>query len=364
MITPVTLIPDNQLIIMTTIFKNVLCPLAAILFMISCNNDATTTSKSESSDTLNSESHKHAYRCPMNCEKGKTYDKPGKCPVCGMELEHFDEGQDNGLSYKMHFKSDPAELSAAQPATLLFTPRITGNDKEAVALDLQHEKKIHLIVVSEDLSYFEHIHPDYQADGSYLIKVLGKSQNYSNGTGKNETRFDHGGNYFLFADYKPTGGSHQVEKVALTVKGNKKPGVTFKQDKLSGTSGNFSVSLAATGGKLISGTQMHIAGTVRKDGKDIDAATLEDYLGAKAHMVVISLDEKEYLHVHPDVANGKFDLHTTFKKPGIYRGWVQFQSEGKVHTIDFTMNVAQGSAENIKKAGTGHDTTAADHSQH
>jgi len=27
------------------------------------------------------------YSCPMNCEGGKTYDKPGQCPVCGMDLE-------------------------------------------------------------------------------------------------------------------------------------------------------------------------------------------------------------------------------------------------------------------------------------
>ena len=29
---------------------------------------------------------KDAWACPMNCE-GKTYDKAGKCPVCGMDLE-------------------------------------------------------------------------------------------------------------------------------------------------------------------------------------------------------------------------------------------------------------------------------------
>ena len=27
------------------------------------------------------------YQCPMDCEKGKTYDKEGKCPVCKMALK-------------------------------------------------------------------------------------------------------------------------------------------------------------------------------------------------------------------------------------------------------------------------------------
>jgi Heavy metal binding domain len=29
---------------------------------------------------------KVAYACPMNCEKDKTYDVAGKCPVCKMDL--------------------------------------------------------------------------------------------------------------------------------------------------------------------------------------------------------------------------------------------------------------------------------------
>ena len=27
------------------------------------------------------------YHCPMKCEEGKTYDAPGKCPVCKMDLK-------------------------------------------------------------------------------------------------------------------------------------------------------------------------------------------------------------------------------------------------------------------------------------
>jgi hypothetical protein len=27
------------------------------------------------------------YQCPMDCEKGKTYEEPGKCPVCKMDLK-------------------------------------------------------------------------------------------------------------------------------------------------------------------------------------------------------------------------------------------------------------------------------------
>jgi hypothetical protein len=337
---------------MNTIFRIFLMAVT-VLGMAACSNDAGT--KPEAAQTATADGHEHAYSCPMNCEKGKTYNKPGKCPVCGMNLEHNDGGEDNGLAYKMQYSSNPPQLTAGQPAILSFTPKVVGKEADDVALDLQHEKKIHLIVVSDDLSYFEHIHPDYQSDGSYQVKVLGKGQNYTTDAGRNETRFENGGNFVLFADYKPTGGAHQVEKVPLKVGGPEKQSVRFSAAKLSGTSGPYTVTLNPTTGKLFTGAQLHLEAAVQRDGKEINAGSLENYLGAKAHMVVLSLDDKEYLHVHPEVVNGKFDLHTTFKKPGIYRGWIQFQNEGKVHTIDFTMNVVQGTAEDIAKAGKGHE---------
>jgi hypothetical protein len=51
------------------------------LFFLSLMILSVTSSCSSSKSTTYS-----AYECPMNCEK-KTYDKPGTCPVCGMELE-------------------------------------------------------------------------------------------------------------------------------------------------------------------------------------------------------------------------------------------------------------------------------------
>jgi len=36
---------------------------------------------------VNSSNEEGQYFCPMHCEGNKTYDKPGNCPVCGMNLE-------------------------------------------------------------------------------------------------------------------------------------------------------------------------------------------------------------------------------------------------------------------------------------
>lgn len=34
------------------------------------------------------------YQCPMDCEKGKTYDKAGQCPVCKMDLKKQETEED------------------------------------------------------------------------------------------------------------------------------------------------------------------------------------------------------------------------------------------------------------------------------
>lgn len=57
--------------------------LTGTTFITSCgsNNSETKTEKSAAEESATTQ-----YRCPMKCEGEKTYDKPGQCPVCGMDL--------------------------------------------------------------------------------------------------------------------------------------------------------------------------------------------------------------------------------------------------------------------------------------
>jgi len=54
----------------------------------SSNNDKPSTANQPADSTSSVQNKEMAtYHCPMDCEKGKTYDKPGQCPVCNMDLE-------------------------------------------------------------------------------------------------------------------------------------------------------------------------------------------------------------------------------------------------------------------------------------
>lgn len=293
------------------------------------------------------------YICPMNCEKGKTYDQAGACPVCHMDLEPIKaEVEANKAEYFTEFVSNPAQLELGKPALLSFTPKMKGNESAPVPLDLVHEKKMHLILVSDDLSWFDHIHPEYQAKGSYDIKVLGKGETFTNGRGHDQTRFDAGGKYWAFTDYKPLNGLNQVNKTELNVHGAPAKTIAYTQEKMIATIDGYTLTMEAGHGGtgFTTGSQQHIPVMIKQGGKAIDPATFENYLGEKAHLVLVEVNSKEFVHTHPAAEGGKLDIHTTFSKPGTYRGWLQFQTNAKVHTADFVLNVKEGQA-----GDTGHE---------
>ena len=72
---------------------------AMIAFTVtSCKSDAkkdaeevTTEVKKETEETKESGDMAMAkYQCPMKCEGEKTYDKPGQCPTCKMDLKKME----------------------------------------------------------------------------------------------------------------------------------------------------------------------------------------------------------------------------------------------------------------------------------
>ncbi len=61
----------------------------AILALGACKgNENKENATQETTTAIDSSAVKAAtFVCPMNCEEGVVYDKAGKCPVCGMDLE-------------------------------------------------------------------------------------------------------------------------------------------------------------------------------------------------------------------------------------------------------------------------------------
>lgn len=61
--------------------------MSSIIFS-ACNNSA----KQENSAPAEQMVSEEIYQCPMKCEGDKTYDKPGQCPKCNMDLAKVEAG--------------------------------------------------------------------------------------------------------------------------------------------------------------------------------------------------------------------------------------------------------------------------------
>jgi hypothetical protein len=262
------------------------------------------------------------YTCPMHAEVKS--DKPGECPECGMALEPVSLAASAPGSFVMKFSFSPN----AQPGKLVslsLTPTEPAKTGEPVPLDVVHEKKIHLILTSKDLSWFDHVHPELDASGAYKLDYA----------------FPKAGTYFLFADYKPALGTHITDTASIMVGTGQPTQIAYTKTKLTSQADELELALnqpnASPG--FAAGTPFELTATVRLNGTEIPPTMLDDYLGAKAHMVIIKTDTYEYLHVHPGIENDRLSLKATFSKPGIYRGFLQVQYKGKIRTGNFVFNV-------------------------
>lgn len=206
-----------------------------------------------------------------------------------------------------------------------FQLQINAEAKKNVPLEVAHEQKIHLIIVNDALSWFHHIHPQEQADGSFAISE----------------QFPASGKYWLFADYKPSGGDQMVSKMAIEVVGSEKLMISLPEEKSFADADGYQVTLLNS--KNIKTNQsIFLDLSISKEGKLLEANDLEPYLGAIAHIILISNDDKQMLHVHPtSTANALIHAETYISTPGKYRMWVQFKADGQVHTADFTFKANQ-----------------------
>jgi len=217
------------------------------------------------------------------------------------------------------------------PTTTTLTPgtnqpfsfKILGPDGAPVtAYDVEHEKRMHLIVVRRDTAGFQHVHPELAPDGVWSVPLT----------------LPQAGSYRVFADFKPTGGSALTLGADVAAAGEFEP-VEYQPSRVANVDG-YQVRLD---GELAPGKASKVTLTVTKDGRGV--TDLQPYLGAYGHLVALRGGDLAYLHVHPDGEPGdgrtKPGPTVTFfaevPSAGTYRLFLDFQHQGKVRTAEFTV---------------------------
>ncbi|MDI4649053.1 hypothetical protein [Cohnella hashimotonis] len=225
------------------------------------------------------------------------------------------------------------EPEAGRSAKLVI--RISGADGQPVRkFDVNSEKLLHLVAISTDLREFQHIHPEYQGEGAFVLPVT----------------FQEGGNYRLFADFIPSGLNELTRSAEVSVSGGSESGSDPDGSRssefpagpalLSQVAGGMEVELHF--GHLMANMQTGLSVTFRDVDTGKPVSDLQPYLGSVGHIIAVDDKLQEYLHVHPvnAASTGPQALFgIAFPHSGVYKLWGQFQRDGQLLTIPFVVKV-------------------------
>ncbi|PTM58616.1 hypothetical protein [Desmospora activa] len=188
-----------------------------------------------------------------------------------------------------------------------------GNPLSEKDLEVNHERLLHLIVVSQDLQQYEHLHPRLVKNGVFEVKASLPA-----------------GSYQAFVDIKPKQLAYEVEPLSFQVGEKKGKHADLKpDDDFTQTVRETTVTMRPT--SLQAGKPVTLNFSLQ-GGKP------EPYLGALGHVVILDEGAEKFIHVHP-VSDEETRFTTTFEQPGIYKIWGEFKVDGEVKVYPFVVEV-------------------------
>ncbi len=225
-----------------------------------------------------------------------------------------------------------APLEAGKPAVLSFAYHVKADGKAITDFEVVHEKKLHVFIVSEDMSFFDHVHPD-PADVAAGTWTLGQV-------------FPAPGTYHVYSDFKSTSAGASVTRTDLVVPGTAPERAPLAIDgEMTKTFGDLQFTLAVVPSPLAVGDAM-LEYTV-SDRSGAPVTDLVPYLGAFGHLFILGDDKVTMAHAHPrgpeptpGMRGGpKVSFHTVLPAAGRYKLWAQFQRGDAIVTTDWTVEV-------------------------
>ncbi len=199
-----------------------------------------------------------------------------------------------------------------------FTFHIQGPDGRPVTrFAIVHDKLMHLVVVRRDLSGYQHLHPSLAADGTWTI-ALGLPAP---------------GPYRAYFDFTAIDTAGRQNAVVL--------GADLPANAPAASAAPVGDSLSVTReGTLTVGVAEPVFFRVTRDGAPV---TLQPYLGASGHLTVLRVTDLAYLHIHPEpgLVDGAMLFWVAAPSTGMFRLFLDYQVDGRVHTAVLTMQVGK-----------------------
>jgi hypothetical protein len=250
-----------------------------------------------------------------------------RCAECGMTLVPIPDRA--GRTYWLDVAATPAAAAPGKPVRLQLSVRDRESLQPVTHFEVMHDRPMHLFVVSSDLEFFTHVHPEPVKDGAFDVSVtLPKS-----------------GAYRVVADVLPTGGAPQTLQHTLVAGGTTKISARATEpsaDVLETIDGGVRARLVT--GDARAGGDAHIVVELADAETGEPVTDLQTYMAAWGHMFLASLDLHDVVHSHPLIEETKaggptITFQTLFARAGWYRVWTQVQRRGRLLTFGFTVRV-------------------------
>lgn len=190
-----------------------------------------------------------------------------------------------------------------------------------------HEKQLHLIVVRTDGSHFRHVHPTLEA-GVWSLPWI----------------WEAAGSYRIYADFTRAAGDRSATlTTTVDVGGELVPAATTGEVRDTVVDG----MTVTVDGDLAAGEARSLTLRVERDGEPV--TTLEPYLGAFGHLVVLREGDLAYLHAHPEGdhpepgrrSGPEVGFSVATPTAGRYFLYLDFQVDGTVHTAQLALEATR-----------------------
>ncbi len=261
---------------------------------------------------------------------GKTSPSPIDSPT-----NHEKEIVQQGTTANEYSRLVFGAKSWSKPGPVALVFRILGKDGGDLKeqdLKIVHEKPVHLLLVRDDMTQFQHLHPTYQT-------VEG------NGRWVAETIIPEQGTYHVYVDIAPEKEDPLVLKTAVQLIGPART-KTFPSptSDASVTTDGIRTALT-TSSPIVTGQATRLVFSLTENGQPVK--NIDPYLGAFGHVVILRHNTPEdFLHVHPVTqtkpTDDKVEFETTFMTKGRYTLYAQFNVDGSVKTFPITIDVGEG----------------------
>jgi hypothetical protein len=303
------------------------------------------------------------YTCPMHADVRTN--APGKCPKCEMALVSVIPAVPE--DFRLIVNTTPKTPKTGEKIQLRFSVLNPRTGQQVKDFNLLHNKLFHLFIISQDLVEFQHIHPRQESDGKFVV----------------ETTLTRGGNYKVYSDFHPAEGVPQVlqsnirtagysndlfasgakiltdaslvkmvEGQHITRENAANIGVEF--DSLKRKDLNpLKIELRLEPQEIIAGKPVLLTYQLFDSKTGQPVSDLSPYLGAMGHTLILSEDQTDYVHTHPEqepfdpdnpaslFGGPQVKFEALFPRPGKYRIWTQFLRGDTLNTVVFNVQVAR-----------------------